>query len=188
MSEVESKEISRYSFGCSELRGLSPIKKAVLVVSSKKVTLKEAQATYGIKISAISRGRIAQQEGRDIGKNGRPGLLNQEDTAQFVRSVRALLDDGEDISYEIARHLAEAVFLNNPKRNLEDGLPNFTTKWIRRIFEAHNIDIPQNNKRKRRSKLANGSLGLGAEGVLPVDGSEKENRPAKLRKTQKNTK
>eukprot|EP00981_Chlorochromonas_danica_P011931 scaffold4347_cov269-Ochromonas_danica.AAC.21 len=86
------------------LRGLSPTEKAVLVVSSKTATLEEVQATYGVKISAISRARKAQREGRDIGKNGRPGLLNQEDTEHFVRSVRALLDDDKDISYEVARH------------------------------------------------------------------------------------
>lgn len=99
MTEVESSDLSRYSFGSSELRELSDLEKAVLLSHAKAMTYMEAAAQYQVSKSAIGRGVKAMKEGRDIGKNGQPGLLNHDEITRYIQSVNAFLDTDTNLSF-----------------------------------------------------------------------------------------
>lgn len=156
MTEVESSDLSRYSFGGSEFRGLSNLEKAVLLCCAKKMTIIEAAAFWGVTKSAVGRGCIAWRENRDVGKSGQPGLLNRDETTRYIELVNAHLDTGTDMSFEVAINLvsfeflnrklyiltefkAEATWVTTPGQNLAIPVPNFTRKWVNEVFAKHDI-------------------------------------------------
>ena len=120
MTEVKKSDLSRYSFGSSELRELTDLEKAALLCRAKVMKQLEAAANYNVSKSAVGRGVLALRQGRDIGKNGQRGLLRRDEISRYIELVNSHLDTGTDLSFEVAINLVSFEFLNRKLFNLTD--------------------------------------------------------------------
>ena len=71
----------------SDYRGLSPVEKGLKLMEEEEVSLRQAAETVGITISMLQRAQRALAEGRDVGKHGRPRILNTKEERMLVEAV-----------------------------------------------------------------------------------------------------
>jgi hypothetical protein len=77
----------------SEYRGLSKIEKGLKLINDENVPNKMAADILEIGHRNLDRAKVAFQEGRELGKNGRPPLFNEEETLSLVGHLKALPAD-----------------------------------------------------------------------------------------------
>jgi DNA-binding phage protein len=77
-------------FGTNELRGKSPLEKAVYLVSIKAGHLTHIAAACDISHQSLYRALKAKMQGRQLGNHGRPSLFTEEDESEFIDHLKSL--------------------------------------------------------------------------------------------------
>lgn len=93
-------ELLHYLKSTSEIRSLSsPLEKCLWLHQNHQISLRVLAEEFEISKSSLSRAKIAIQEQRTPGMEGRPKSLTDEEEAQLKQFVREYKDkNGEDIS------------------------------------------------------------------------------------------
>lgn len=73
----------------AEMRALSPIEKAIMLVTKHHASLREAAFLCDIKsFSTIRDAMVAQKQGRLVGKNGRPKNFNDQQEVEIIQKLK----------------------------------------------------------------------------------------------------
>jgi hypothetical protein len=86
------EEISKIKkhFGTNELRGKSPLEKAVHLVLIKAGHITHIAAACEISHQSLYRALRAKIQGRSLGNHGRPSLFTEEEELEFIDLLKSL--------------------------------------------------------------------------------------------------
>ena len=96
---------SRYFFGRSDFRSLTPIERAISLVRDNKISFRKAANTCRVSVGAIQRALKAVEDHREIGQIGHPRLLSSTQQAAFDENLEASIQPNKRVKYDDARQL-----------------------------------------------------------------------------------
>jgi hypothetical protein len=88
-----------------EYRELSNVEKGLKLMKNEDCSIREAAAAVGIGAQQLWRAKIAQQENRDIGKKGRPRILNVKEEGELVSAIVKADIAGKPLTYKRLREV-----------------------------------------------------------------------------------
>jgi hypothetical protein len=70
-----------------EYRNKSPHTKSLMLLEDLDIPITEVSKAVKIDRRSINRAKRAKEEGRELGKNGRPPIFNKEDNDELLRRL-----------------------------------------------------------------------------------------------------
>jgi hypothetical protein len=89
----------------SDYRNLPPIDKAIKLREDEKLSYRTVVKSTDVTLPSLQRAEKARAEGRELGVNGRPNVLNKAAMECFIDLVNSFIDMREEINYDTAKQL-----------------------------------------------------------------------------------
>eukprot|EP00026_Physarum_polycephalum_P001228 Phypoly_transcript_01229.p1 GENE.Phypoly_transcript_01229~~Phypoly_transcript_01229.p1 ORF type:complete len:1158 (+),score=134.52 Phypoly_transcript_01229:34-3507(+) len=122
-----------------EFQNLTPLEKAVKLVTEYKVTGRKAAHVCEIHKNSLARGLASAKKGRDIGVPGRSKIFGKKQEEEFVGEVLQGVKLRKLMTFSQAQEKCMEIYAQT--KTASHKSPTFTREFMKRILDDHNISI-----------------------------------------------